>query len=53
MTFIILHSDKKRSKANDKSHKRDVMKHRCVLNLEKLRMKKNCFNGEYFIFFSK
>ena len=50
MTFIIYHSDKKRSKVYDKSHKRDVMKHRCVLNYGKLRLKCLFFNGEKMFF---
>jgi hypothetical protein len=46
MTFIIYCSDKKRSNTDDKTHERDVMKHRCVLNLEKLRIKLLFLNVE-------
>ena len=44
MTFIIFHSDNKCSKTDDKTHKRDVMKHICVMDLEKLT--------KFFLFFN-
>ena len=50
MTFIIFHSDNKCSKTDDKTHKRDVMKHICVMNLEELR-NKFCFFMEKKVFF--
>jgi hypothetical protein len=52
MTLIIYCSDKKRSNTDDKTHERDVMKHRCVLNLGKLRIK-ICFLTEKKMFFSQ
>lgn len=52
MTFIIYHSDSKRSKTHDKTHKRDVMKHRCVMHFEKL-INKLLFLTEINLFFYK
>jgi len=53
MIFVIFCSDKKRSKTDDKTHRWDVLKHICVMHLEKLRKKLLFFNGEKMFFITK
>ena len=46
MTFVIFYSDRKRSKTDDKTHRRDVLKHICVMHLENVRKKLLFFKEE-------